>query len=200
MLNISVPAFAESYNGSDLFTVDIPEGYHQTPFESGSAYNFTDKNGDTFSVTVKENTDEFCVNALSQKDIEDFKASFLDNSEEILALYKLDIQYEYLSAEKVKTANKTPALACVMKNTVSNDKRTEVFYQKFYEFGGVERRYNFTYTTKDKDRLDSMDASFESIVINEAQTKSIPEKLAPYGGAAVLVLLLLLGIVRFIKK
>ena len=73
-----------------------------------------------------------------------------------------------------------------------------VYYQTMYEFGGIDYKYTFTYTTTDEDKSGVLDEAFEGIEIFEAETRSGMDKLASIAGGAVVVVLVIIGIVKFI--
>ena len=63
----------------------------------------------------------------------------------------------------------------------------------------VDYKYTFTYTTSDEDKKDRFNEVFASINIFEAETESNFDKLVGYAVAGGLALLVVIGIIRFIR-
>lgn len=199
--SFAICANAEVFNGADLFTVDLPEGFEQTGTDI-SDFNFTNENGDTFTVSYSDNTEEdyiFCPANMSKKDIEKYTNILSSESANVMKDYADDFELKFLSGEKIKHKNGKTALACQTKTTITKNKKTGVYYQTLYEFGGKDYKYTFTYTTDDKDKKDSFNTVFDSINIFEAETESNLDKLTGYAVAGGLALLLVIGIIRFIR-
>ena len=192
---------AEEFNGADLFTIDLPDGFEQT----GAAmtdFTFTDEAGDTFTVSYADNTQEdsvFSPADMNKKEIEEYTNSLSEESASIMKDFADDFELKFVSGEKVKQKNGKTALVSQTKTTITQNKKTSVYYQTMYEFGGIDYKYTFTYTTDDEARKDSFNEAFESIDIFESETKSNSDKLAEYALFGVLGLLILVGIIRFIR-
>ena len=67
------------------------------------------------------------------------------------------------------------------------------------EFGGVNYKYTFTYTTDDEKKKDSFNEVLESINIFEAETETNLDKLKGYAIAGAVCALIMVGIIRFIR-
>ena len=113
--------------------------------------------------------------------------------------YEIEIKSEFIACEKVKTNDGTTALMSIIKTTLKKGNRAETYYQKVYEFGGVNNKYTFAFSTTDEKRLNDLDDSLNSIVLNEASFRSTGENIAIYLFIALIVLLCVAGIVRFIR-
>lgn len=192
---------AEEFNGADLFTIDLPEEFQQNE-ASSSDFSFENADGDTLSVTYNDNTQKeniFSPVDMSKKEIEEYTAMLSEESKIVMKDYADDFELKFLSGEKIKHKNGKTAIVCQTKTTITKDKRTVVYYQTLYEFGGVDYKYTFTYTTDDEKKKDNFNNVFESINIFEGQTKSKFDKLAEYALFGGLGLLILIGIIRFIR-
>lgn len=192
---------AEEFNGSDLFTVDIPEGFEQSG-TSISDYTFIDDNGDTFAISYLDNTQEdkiFSPADMSEKDIKEYTEALSDEAEGVMKDYSEDFELKFLSGGKVKHNNGKTALICEARTTITKDKEKVVYYQTMYEFGGKYYKYTFTYTTSDKDKKDSFNEAFESINIFEAETETNLDRIKGYAIAGGVMLLLFIGIIKFIR-
>ncbi len=197
----SVCAFAEEFNGADLFTVDIPEEYEQT----GAAmcdYYFVNPEGDNFSVSYSEYSEEetdFIVENMSKKDIEEYNAYLTDGAEKAMAGYCDEFKTEILYCEKEKQENGMTALVTVFKTSATIGEKTQTNYQKMYEFSGITNKYTFTFTTSDEGKKDSFDTVFSTITINEAQARSYKDNILSYAMGAAMIGLILFGIIKFLR-
>lgn len=201
LFSFALSVSAEEFNGADLFTVNLPDDFEQT----GTAmtdFTFTNEDGDTFAVTYSDNTEEdnvFSPADMSKEEIEENNRSLSEESETVMKDFADDFELKFISGEKVKQKNGKTAIVSKTKTTITKDDRTAVYYQTMYEFGGVNYKYTFTYTTDDESEKDSFTEVFESINIFEGETKSNFDKLAEYALFAALGLLVIIGIIRFIR-
>lgn len=201
LFSFALSVSAEEFNGADLFTVNLPDDFEQT----GTAmtdFTFTNEDGDTFAVTYSDNTEEdniFSPADMSKEEIEENNRSLSEESESVMKDFADDFELKFISGEKVKQKNGKTAIVSKTKTTITQDDRTAVYYQTMYEFGGVNYKYTFTYTTDDESEKDSFTEVFESINIFEGETKSNLDKLGEYALFAALGLLLVIGIIRFIR-
>lgn len=194
----SVSANAYNFNGSSLFNVDIPEDFTQTDYTETS-YVFTNNEGDSFNISFSANEDEFCVKDMSEKDIAEYKEEYSQDVVTAMEAFEIDIESDFISCKKLKVADGTTALVSVIKTTIASENRAETYYQKVYEFGGVNNKYTFSYSTTEEKRLDSLDNTFSSIVLNEASFRSTGEAIAVYSIAAIIAILFIAGIIRFVR-
>ena len=198
LTTLCAPVSAYNFNGDSLFNIDIPETFTQTDYTE-SSFSFQNSEGDTFNVSFKANDDKFCATGMNEKDFNSYKQDYAKDVEEAMKAFELEIVSEFISCENVKTDDGATALVSVIKTTLKKDERAETYYQKVYEFGGVNNRYTFSLSTTDEKRLDSFDDSFSSIVLNEATLRSTGENIAVYAFASLIVILIIAGIVRFIR-
>lgn len=199
--SFAICANAEVFNGADLFTVDLPEGFEQTGANISDFY-FINEDGDTFTVSYNDNTSEdyiFCPANMSKKNIEEYTNALSTESANVMKDYSDNFDLKFLYAEKIKHPNGKKALVCQTKTTITQNKKDNIYYQTLYEFGGVDYKYTFTYTTEDEDKTDSFNEVFESINIFEAETQSNFDKLSGYAVAGAIALLIIIGIIRFIR-
>lgn len=195
---LCVPAFAYNFDGGSLFNIDVPEGFVETEY-SDSSYLFENNKGDTLNISFSENTEEFCVKNMREKDFNEYKEAFAEDVETVIDAYEIEIKSEFIACEKVKTNDGTTALMSIIKTTLKKGNRAETYYQKVYEFGGVNNKYTFAFSTTDEKRLNDLDDCLNSIVLNEASFRSTGENIAIYLFIALIVLLCVAGIVRFIR-
>lgn len=201
LFSFVLSANAEEFNGADLFTIDLPEDFQQDE-ASSSGFSFKNADGDIFAVSYSDNTQEdtiFSPADMSQKDIEEYTKTLSEESKTVMNDYADEFEMTFLSGEKVKHKNGKTALVCQTKTTIKKGDNTGVFYQTIYEFGGVNYKYTFTYTTDDEKKKGSFNEVLESINIFEGETESNFDKLTGYAVAVGLALLLVLGIIRFIR-
>ncbi len=197
----AVSVNAEEFNGADLFTVDVPEDFEQTG-TNVTDFTFTNEKGDTFAINYSDNTQEdeiFSPADMSKKEIEEYTNSISEEVKVVMKDFAEDFNVDFLSGEKVKHKNGKTALICQTKTTITKNKKDNVYYQTMCEFGGVDYKYSFTYTTADEDKKDRFNQVFETINIFEAETESNFDKLVGYVVAGGVLLLIIVGIIRFIR-
>ena len=201
LFSFAVSVSAEEFNGADLFTVDLPENFEQTG-TSASNFSFTNENGDIFAVSYSDNTQEdtvFSPTDMSQKEIEEYTKTLSEESKTVMNDYADEFEMTFLSGKKVKHKNGKTALVCQTKTTIKKGDNTGVFYQTMYEFGCKDYKYTFTYTTSDEDKKSDFKDTFDSIDIFEAETETNLDKLKGYAIAGAVCLLIMVGIIRFIR-
>lgn len=201
LFSFAVSVNAVEFNGADLFTVDLPEDFEQTG-TSVSNFTFTNEDGDIFAVSYSDNTEEdtiFSPADMSQKDIEEYTKALSEESKTVMKDYADEFEMTFKSGEKVKHKNGKTALVCQTKTTMKKGESTGVFYQTIYEFGCKDYKYTFTYTTSDEDKKPDFNDAFDSIDIFEAETETNLDKLKGYAIAGAVCLLIMVGIIRFIR-
>ncbi len=198
LATLCVPAFAYNFDGSSLFSIDVPENFVETEY-SDSSYLFENNEGDTLNISFSENVDEFCVKNMREKDFNEYKDAFAEDVKTAMEAYEIEIKSEFISCEKVKTNDGTTALMSVIKTTLKKGNRAETYYQKVYEFGGVNNKYTFAFSTTDEKRLNDLDESLNSIVLNEASFRRTGEAIMLYSFAALIAIIFIAGIIRFLR-
>lgn len=195
---LCLPASAYNFDGGSLFSIDVPENFVETEY-SDSSYLFENNDGDTLNISFSENVDEFCVKNMREKDFNEYKDAFAEDVKTATEAYEIEIKSEFIACEKVKTNDGTTALMSVIKTTLKKGDRAETYYQKVYEFGGVNNKYTFAFSTTDEKRLNDLDESLNSIVLNEASFRSTGEAIMLYSFAALIALIFIAGIIRFLR-
>ena len=201
LFSFAISASAEEFNGADLFTVDLPEDFEQTG-TNVTDFTFTNEKGDTFAVNYCDNTQEdeiFSPADMSKKEIKEYTSAISEESKAVMKDFADDFNIEFLSGEKLKHKSGKTALVCKTKTTITQNKKTVVYYQTMYEFGGVDYKYTFTYTTADEKNKDSFNDVFESINVFEGETQSNLDKLTGYALIGGIGLLIVIGIIKFIR-
>ncbi len=199
MLCISV--YAEEFNGADLFTMDIPDGYEQTGAAT-SDFNFVNEDGSSFSVAYADNaeTEEiFCPKNFTEKKIAQYAQELADSSKIAMKEYAENFSMKVIDYSKQKHADETEAIVLQFETSFEHNGEMNTFYQKVYEFGGINNKYTFTYTTTQSEKINDFDSAFESIDIFEPYVRSNSEKVAVYLIAAGMAGLIVVGIIRFIR-
>ena len=85
---LCVPAFAYNFDGGSLFNIDVPEGFVETEY-SDSSYLFENNKGDTLNISFSENTEEFCVKNMREKDFNEYKEAFAEDVETVIDVYEI---------------------------------------------------------------------------------------------------------------
>ena len=201
LFSFAVDAGAEVFNGADLFTIDLPEGFQRNE-TSSSDFSFENVDGDTVTVTYNDNTQKdniFSPADMSKKDIEKYTKTISEEAETVMKDHTEGFKLKYLDCEKIKHKNGKIAIVSHIETTIKMNGKKGVYYQTIYEFGGADYKYSFTLTTAEKEKSDSLNEVFDSINIFEAETESILDKLTGYAVAGGLAILLVMGIIRFIR-
>ncbi len=196
-----VCAYAEEFNGADLFTVNLPNGYEQTGAAASDFY-FVHEDGSNFSVAYTDNSETeeiFCPKNFSKKKAEQYAEDLANASELAMKDYATTFDMEAISCKKQEHSDETVALVSQFKTLFEVEGKTSTFYQKVYEFGGINYKYTFTYTTTDEAKINDFDSVFESIDVFEPYVRSRSEKAAVYLLAATMAVVILGGIIRFIR-
>ena len=161
---------AYTFNENPLYTVEIPDGFGRV-----AENKFVSDDKGTFTVFITDNAEEkFCVADLDDSEIKEYAEGIAKSGEEGFKSLGMDGSVTVVSAEEIR-------------------------YEKMYEFTCIDNKFSFTYTPEKEEQVNDFDDCFNSIIINEAQIQSVGDKVttgALYGG---IILLLVLGIIRFIK-
>ena len=201
LFSFAVSVNAEEFNGANLFTIDLPEDFQQDE-TSASDFSFENSAGDTVTVTYNDNTQKeniFSPADMSKKEIEEYTNTIIQETETVMKDQLDGLNLKYLDCEKIKHKNGKTSLVSHIETTIEMNGRKGVYYQTIYEFGGANYKYSFTFTTTDKEKLNSLNDAFDTINIFEAETESNLDKLTGYAVAGGLALLLVMGIIRFIR-
>jgi hypothetical protein len=199
--SLVVSVNAEEFNGADLFTIDLPEDFQQNE-ASSSDFSFENADGDTVTVIYNDNKQEgniFSPADMGKKAIEEYKNTIIQETETIMKDQLDGLNLKYLDCEKIKHKNGKTALVSHIETTIEMNGRKGVYYQTIYEFGGANYKYSFTFTTTDKEKSNSLNATFDTINIFESETETNIDRFKAFAVAATVVLLLIIGIVRFIR-
>ncbi len=193
ILQCIVFANAVTYDVDSRYTFDLPENYRMV---QENKFMATDNNSNFF-VSAEANTDsEFCVSDMNDDEVK----AFANDMAEVLNSVGVGMEIKALSAEKIKHGNGKNALVIVLEQTSSKDAVNPANYEKIYMFSCEENIITFTYTTDKKDDLDKLDATFDSIVINEREAEGTIDKIknaAFYTGAIIVVLVV---VIIFVKR
>ncbi len=190
-------ANAYTYDTNPLYTIEMPEEFSCVKEDCFVSTGEEDK---TFSVAMTPNVEEkFCIADMNDKEVQEYAQTVATQGTKAYKSLGVVGSMDVVSAEKIKHPNGKTALVIVFKTVVKSDGKTKEKYQKICEFSGVDNKFTFTYTSK-KNQIKDMDESFLSIVVNETQIESKADKLTSavlFGGV---ILVVLLGILRFIKR
>ena len=107
---------------------------------------------------------------------------------------------EVVSVSKIKHQSGKTALVILYNTYMVKDGEKVSHLQKAYTFSCEDNVYSFVYTPHNDKDIDKFDSSFDSINIPEPEIKSIVSKIKEACIVAVFFLLIILGIVRFLRK
>ncbi|MBO5461783.1 MAG: hypothetical protein J6A49_00575 [Clostridia bacterium] len=186
---------AYTFNENPFYSIDMPE-----EFEAVGEDKFIADNDSNLSVSIVDNTEEkFCVADLNDSELKEYAETIASEGEEAFKSLDMDAEMTVVSYEKIKHPSGKTAVIIVFKTVATQNNKQRIRFQKLYEFTGVNNKFTFTYTATEKSQINDLDAAFDSIVINEEQIQGVGDKMttaALFGGV---VLLLLIGIIRFIR-
>lgn len=179
----------------EQYTIDLPNH-----FDEIEESKFIGDNNQTLAVNIDENTSEtICVADMSQRDVEKYMSELTETTKAAFASLGREGTAEVLDAEVITHPNGREVLSVTMKTTAKNADSTTVLYQRIYEFSCVKNQYVFVCTADTEQELDDLQASFDSITINEAEDKGFVGDIGAYITVAVIFGLFGLGIIRFIR-
>lgn len=196
----AVSVCAYEFNGDSFFSMDMPKEFKQDKTDDG--YSFSSENGETLSVEYVDNEDVedvFSVKDMTKADIKKYTDKLASSVKEALALYEISAETEIISAKRQKLESGDEALVIQLKTTAVSENKTQTYYQKLYEFGGINNKFTFTFTTESSERANSFDDAFSTIDIHEAQLRSDKGDLTAYAVVGVITALIVVGIIKFIK-
>ncbi len=178
------------------YTMDIPEEYQQVSLDT-----FEADDGSNFTISYEDNTEiGFCVKDMSKKDVQEYAELIVQEGTGAISILSADCKIELVSAEKIEHSSGKSALVIVLKTTMIKDGKTLIHYQKMYQFAGQKQKYTFIFTPKNEKDIDSLDKTFDSLKIVEPEATGKTGLLEEGLLLGVLVLFIILGIVRFIRK
>lgn len=188
---------AYTYDSNPLYTIEMPEDFRCVQDDCFVGLGDDDK---TFSVAMTPNAEEnFCIADMNDEEVQKYAQTVATQGAQAFESLGMNATMTVVSAEKIKHPNGKIALVAVFKTVVKTAGKTKEKYQKICEFSGEENKFTFTYTSKE-DQIKDMDESFLSIVVNETQIESRSDKLSSAAIFVGVILVLLLGILRFIKR
>ena len=192
----AVPCSAYLFEESSLYTIDLPDD-----FEYVGEDEFISDNGDTFAVSYEENTDELCVEDLGDDDMKEYAEKLATKGVEAFKSLDMEGNIEIISYKKTENINGKTALEIVLKTSVKNEGGEGISHlQKLYLFTCEENIYNFTLTAQEEKDINSLDGALSTIVIKEKQIESKKDNLVTLGMGAVVVVLIFVGVIKFIIR
>ncbi len=191
---VVVPAKAVEYSYDGLYSIDLPEEYTEI-----EAHKFTGQDDSAFSVTVDENDEKKSYADMSEKEVLEYGKALEEDGTQAFKLLEKDGKMELVSAEKVKHPDGKTAIVTVIRTSVTENGKTASHLQKMYEFSCNENVYRFIYTADKDEDVDNLNDAFNSIKIEEAEIKSTTDKIVDILALCGLLLLLFIGIFKFIR-
>ncbi len=191
----AVPCGATYNFNGERYSIELPDDY-----DLAGEDKFISDKGDAFSVSYEENTDDFCVADLSEEEMKSYVEKLASEGTEAFKMLEMDGKMEVVSYKKIENINGKTALEIVLKTSAKKEEGETVRLQKIYLFSGEENKYTFTYTAKDEKDINALDEALNTIVINEKQIESKKDNLVTLGMCAVVVLLILVGVIKFIIR
>ena len=195
LLMTAVPCGASYIFDAELYSIELPDD-----FDLVGENAFVSDNGDAFSVSYEENTDEFCIADLSEEDMKSYVESLAAEGVEAFKTLDMDGKMEISSYKKIENVNGKTALEIVFKTAVKKEGTEVSHLQKLYIFSCEKNIYNFTLTAQEEKDINAFDEAFSTIVINEKQIESKKDNLVTLGMCAVIVALILVGVIKFVIR
>ncbi len=194
-MSLCVSVSAKLYNGNDKLTIELPDDYT----EVGEGKFIADDDS-SFSITVKEKEDKkYCIEDMSEEELLKEAETEAQLGAAAFAAIGKKGDMEVVSCKKAEHPDDKFACVTVYKTSMEKEGKTVSHLQKTYFFSCANNEYTFVYTPIKDENIDALDASFESIVINEADAESTVDKLMGMIAPAIIILLFLFGIFKFIR-
>ncbi len=196
-----VPAFAFEYDGGGLYKIELPNDFTELEEGKFSGKSNTKFENATFSVSYSDNTTEkFSVEESTEDELREIAEFMAQNGTNAFELANKKGSMEVVSCQKKEHPNGKSAAVIVFKTTMEGEAGEVSHLQKLYFFSGSEKTYSFSYTSAKDEDIDALDVSFDSIIITEGEPKTVKDKVIEYVILAVILLLLVLGIIRFFRR
>ena len=193
ILQCVVFANAVTYDVDSRYTFDLPENYRMV---EENKFMATDDNSNFF-VSVDANTNsEFCVGDMNDAEVK----ALANDMAEVLSSVGVGMNIKAISSERITHQNGNEAIVIVLEQTSSDAADTTANYEKIYMFSSEENVITFTYTTDNKDNLDKLDGTFDSIVINEKEAESTVDKIKTVAFYVGVFAVLLAVVIIFVKR
>lgn len=190
-LQCTVFASAVTYEVNSRYTFDLSDDYYMA--EENKFISKADASN--FLVSFEPAADsELCVGDMSDKEIK----GFADEMAQALNSVGAGMNIRVLSADKVKHPNGKNALSIILEQSPVGDGTAK--YQKVYIFTCVENTITFSYTTTEKDALSKLDATFDSIEIDEKEAGGAADKIKTAVFYAGIFIVLTVVVVLFVKR
>lgn len=183
------------FDGNPLYSIELPDDYDLVDEDK-----YISDNGDTLVVSCEPNSDKFCVADLSETEIKEYAQKLADEGTQAFKSLDMDGKMEIVSHKIIENINGKAALVITLKTSAKKETGETVRLQKIYEFTGEENKYIFAYTAKKDENIDALDEYFNTIVIKEKQIESKKDKLVTLGMCAGVVVLIFVGVIKFIIK
>lgn len=181
-------------DSSNRYTVQLPEDFKEV-----SSGKFIGNGNSTFNINITENKDKYCIaNDSNKKLLEAAKEDAKAIESAFSSMGKIG-GTEVISAKKIKHENGKTALLVTYNTYMEKDGKKVSHLQKTYTFSCEENMYSFVYTPQDDKDIDKLDSSFDSITISEPEIKSNATKIKEACIAAAFFLVIILGIIRFLR-
>lgn len=191
----AVPCGAAYKFSAERYSIDLPDD-----FDFAAEDRFIGDNGDTLTVTIEKNTEKFCIADLSEEDMKKYAENLAEEGTQGFTSIGMEGKVEVVSYRKIENVNGKTVLETVLKTSAKTEDGEAIHLQKLCEFAGVKNKYTFIYTANEEKDIDAFDESFKTIVIEEEQIESKKDKLVTIGMCAGVVLLILVGVVKFVIR
>lgn len=178
------------YEGED-FSVSLPDGYNET-----SDNTFVGESG-SFTVNVAEygEGEKYSIYLSSDKDLKGRARLIADTANAFYETQSKKAVMEVVSTKKFKHPDGKTAAVTVYKTSSEDTVKNQIVY----EFTCVNNLYTFTYTGNEAADSPLLTETFDSVVINEKESKGFIDNLGSYVAGFVMFGLMAAGIIRFIR-
>ncbi|MBE6748439.1 MAG: hypothetical protein E7557_04320 [Ruminococcaceae bacterium] len=175
---ISVSA-ANVFSEDSHFSIDVGDEYEYVKENSTDVLFYFVKADGVTNITVNyvENTDNECLKDLTQENYDSYAKVFKATMTSQYAQQQIKADIEVVSVDSKDLSSGYTALISVIKTKIQDT----VFYQKMYQFAGVDFVYTIALTADNMDTIDELDAIADTFKMNEDELMPSKDTIAPAG-------------------
>ncbi len=192
---LSVNCFAYKFTMENSYSLELPDDYTQV---GESQFISDDDSNLNISVSQKEDKD-YCIEDMSNEQLLTAAQEEAKTATAAFAALGKKGGMEVVSCEKTEHPTGKVACVTVYKTFMEKDGKQVSHLQKTYLFSCENNDYTFVYTPEHDKDIDALDNTFNSIIIEEPDAESTRDKLVGAIPPAIIVLLILFGIFKFIR-
>ncbi len=186
---------AYNFTMENSYSVELPDDFTQV-----GVGKFIGKDDSNFNISVTEKDDKkYCIDNFTEEELLKDAQEEAKQATAAFAVLGKKGGTEVVSCKKVEHPDGKIALVTVYKTFMEKDGEEVSHLQKTYYFSCENNDYSFIFTPDNDKDIDALDETFNSIKIVEPDARSTKTKLVDMIVPMVIILLFILGIIRFIR-